>query len=249
MPTAIMIEINPEDLFDNIDQQVGKLLLEAGFEEPPVDALGIVQKVFQYQVREADEDDESAATFPPRSRRPIRSRRELILRLDQSPETQHLLAARACARELLPALLERLGIVPGTEQKSTMNSLINLIVPRLLLPSRCFSRDAGKSGYDLWALKERYSTVGYELIALRMLDVDDEPAVISIIDDGVVAVRRGNQSNPGKKLTEAESRCCERVQDQGQPEIVRYREWTVQGWPIPDGPFNRIILRAVPDPI
>ena len=64
-----------------------------------------------------------------------------------------------------------------------------MIAPRLLLPGRWFSGDAGRAGYDLFQIKERYTTVGYEMIALRLLDLD-EPCIIAIVDDdGTVAAR------------------------------------------------------------
>ena len=83
-------------------------------------------------------------------------------------------------------------------------------------------------------------------MALRLLDLDD-PCVIAIVDDGTVSVRRSNQNQVGKKLTSAEERCLVKVSEERDPQKVRYDGWTSQGWPIPNGPFNRIILRSVAD--
>ena len=98
---------------------------------------------------------------------------------------------------------------------------------------------ARKAGYDLLALKERYPTAGYEMIALRMLELD-EPCVIAIVDDGVVSARRGNRSQATKKLTPAEVLCLERIGREGDPEpqTARRDGWTVRGWPVPSGPFT-----------
>ena len=93
---------------------------------------------------------------------------------------------------------------------------------------------------------ETFDAVAYELIALRMLDLED-PCVIAVVDDGSVSTRRSNFAQLGKKLTEAEEACAEKVRATDDPQTVRREGWTARGWAIPTGPFARIILRAVPD--
>ena len=44
-------------------------------------------------------------------------------------------------------------------------------------------------------------------------------------------------------------KCLARVGEEREPQTVRHNGWTVTGWPIPNGPFRRIILRSVPDDI
>jgi predicted transcriptional regulator len=244
-----MSDFTAEDLFDTVDRLVGELLAKNGFAEPPVDAVVLAQEAFDLTVREADdEDDPRDGRFGPR---PPRVRhREVVFRPDQSEESRHAVCARACAKEMIPAVLARVGVAPGTENKSAQSSLVGLIAPRLLLPTRWFERDARKAGYDLFAVKQRYPTAGYEMIALRMLELD-EPCVIAVVDDGIVSARRGNRTPATKTLTPAEQLCLERIGREGDPEsqTVRRDGWTVHGWPVPSGPFNRIILRAVPEDV
>jgi hypothetical protein len=83
---------------------------------------------------------------------------------------------------------------------------------------------------------------------MRLLDLD-EPCVISIVDDGIVSVRRGNRSPAGKRLESAELACHDRVAELELPHRVRAEGWTVWGWPVPGRAFRRIILRAVPDDV
>ncbi|HVK07467.1 MAG TPA: hypothetical protein VM597_01690 [Gemmataceae bacterium] len=244
-----MSDFTAEDLFDAVDRLVGELLTHHGFEEPPVDAVALAQEAFDLTVREADEeDDPRQGRFGPRP--PRRRGREVVFRPDQSEESRQAVCARACAKELIPAVLTRLGVAPGTENKSAQTSLVGLIAPRLLLPTRWFGRDARKSGYDLFAIKDRYPTAGYEMIALRMLELD-EPCVVAVVDDGIVATRRGNRAPATKTLTPAEELCLERIGRNGdrEPQTARRDGWTVHGWPVPSGPFNRIILRAVPEDV
>lgn len=241
-----MSDFTAEDLFDAIDRAVNELLARHGFEEPPVHALHLAQEAFDLTVREADDEDDhpTPGRFGPRA--PRLRRREIVLRPDQSEESRHAVCARACAKEMLPGILTRLGVTPGTENRSAQASLVGLVLPRLLLPTRWFGKDARRAGYDLWELKDRYTTAGYELLALRTLDLD-EPCVVAVVDDGEVSTRRGNRAPAGKTLTPAERKCLELIGAHGEPQTARRDGWTAKGWPVPNGPFNRIILRAVPD--
>ena len=88
---------------------------------------------------------------------------------------------------------------------------------------------------------------GFEMIALRMLDID-EPCVIAVVDDGVVSTRRGNRTPETKKLTGAEQAAIDKLGRYEEPrQTARTGGWTATAWPIPGGPFNRIIVRSVPD--
>ncbi|OWK39698.1 hypothetical protein [Fimbriiglobus ruber] len=239
-----MTDFTAEDLFDVVDRIVADLLGRNGIDGPPVDAVALVQDAFGIPVTESDAEEEESGRFGPRARRG--RRREIVLRPDQSNESRHAVCARACAKELLPTILAKLGVVPGTENKGAQTSLIGLVAPRLLLPTRWFERDARKAGYDLTELKTRYDTVGYELLAARMLDLD-EPCVIAVVDNGAVVSRRGNREAATKKLTPAEETCIGLVETARESCVARKGGWTVRGWPVPTGPFNRIILRSVPD--
>ncbi|MGL6096911.1 MAG: hypothetical protein ACRC7O_14080 [Fimbriiglobus sp.] len=242
-----MSDFTSDDLFDATDRAVAKLLDLYGITDPPVDAVALAQEAFHLAVREADpEDDDDAGQgrFGPRP--PKFRRREIVFQPGQSDESRNILCARACARELAGSILAKLGVAPGTENKGAATQLAGVIAPRLLLPSKWFERDARRAGFDLWDVKEKYPTAGYELIALRFLDFDD-PCVIAVVDDGTVGTRRANRFPATKKLTPAEQTCLERVGEAGVPQTVRKSDWSARGWPIPNGPFNRIILRAVPD--
>ena len=242
------MDFSQDDLFDAIDKAVRDTLQHAGIAEPPVDALALAQDSFGIAVeyQEPEEDEPRQYGAPPKKRwRP----NTIILRHEQSEEAQHALAARAVAKQLMPGIFATLGIVPGTENKSAERQLMGLVVSRLLLPTRWFATDARKCGFDLAQLKERYLTVGFDLIAWRMLDVDEEPCVIAVVDDGIVATRRSNRFPATKKLTAAEEACVEAVSASraNRPGTGVKADWTAWGWPTNGIPFRRIILRAVPE--
>lgn len=243
-----MSDFSQDDLFDAIDVTVRDVLPRAGIEEPPVDALHVARAVFGFRVEYAEPGDEPPGRFGARpARRP--GPNTILVRPDQSDESQHAVAARAVAKHLLPGILTNLGIVPGTENKSAQTQLVGLIAPRLLLPTRWFAADARRADFDLLALKDRYPTAGFEMIALRLLDAADDPCVVAVVDDGVVAARRSNRFPATRKLTPAEQTCLDRVAEADEPARVRREGWTAWGWPTPGIPFRRIILRAVPDEI
>lgn len=239
-----MSDFSAEELFDAIDRRVRELLDRYAVSEPPVDAVALVQRAFGYTTRVEEEDDEPRQYGDRPKPRP--RGRELVFRPTHSDAAKQSLAARACAKEMIPDILGQLGVVPGTEQKSAQTQLVGLIAPRLVLPTKWFAVAARRASSDLFRLRETFDTVAYEWLAARLLDLED-PCVISVVDDGSVSSRRSNFAQLGKKLTAAEEACCEKVREAEEPQTVRRDGWTARGWPIPTGPFARIILRAVPD--
>lgn len=240
-----MFDISAEELFDAIDRLVTALLTRHGISAPPVDAVGLAVRAFGYQVREEEEDDEPRR-YGDRPKPKPRGR-VLSFLPTHSPTARNSLAARAVAKELVAELLPKMGVAPGTENKSAQGQLVGLLAPRLVLPTRWFATAARKANSDVVRLHdETFPTVAYEWLSLRLLDLDD-PCCIAIVDDGSVSTRRSNFAQLTKKLTDAEQACVEKVQATEEPQTVRLEGWTARGWPIQGGPFNRIILRSVPD--
>ena len=123
-----------------------------------------------------------------------------------------------------------------------------LAVARILIPTRLLRAALRDHKYDVPALQAVFSTASMEAVAARLLDLD-EPCVIAVVDDGVVASRRGNRMPASRKLEAAEQECLDRVMELDLPHRTRTGGWTAWGWPVPDRPFRRIILRAVPDDV
>ena len=242
------MDFSPDELLDAIDAAVREMLERAGVAGPAVDLLELAQAYFRIPVEYLEPEDEEPRRYGDApKRRPNAG--AIVLKFEQSPESQQVLAGRAVAKQLVPGLFAKLGIVPGTENRSAEKQMIGTILPRLLLPTRLFGPEARKSGYDLFALKTIFPTAGFETIAWRMLDVDDEASVVTIVDDGAVTARRGNRFSVNKSLTPAEDACWRRVAATKDPARVRIDEWTARGWPVSGIPFRRIVLRAVPDGI
>jgi predicted transcriptional regulator len=241
------MDFSPEDLSDAIDRLVAQFLERAGVAEPPVDALRLAEDHLGIPVEYAEPEEEDEYGRPRRARRPAGGT-GLVLSPEMTDEQQQAAAAHAIARTLLPDLLRRLDITPGTESKQAAAHLRGLIAPRLLIPTRMLRSALRSCKYEVPALKGVFATAGFEAVALRLLDLDG-PCVVAVVDDGVVAVRRGNREPTSRKLTPAEQACLDRVMELDEPQRVRADGWTAQGWPVPDRPFRRVVLRAVPDDI
>ena len=162
--------------------------------EPPVDALRIAEEHLGIPVTiAAPAEDE---------RRP-RGSSGIVISPHATDEQRQGVAAHGIARALLPDLLRKFGVEPGTENKQAAAFVRGLLVGRLLVPTKLLRSALRTCKYDLESLKGVFRTAQMETIAHRLLDLDD-PCMIAIVDDGVVSSRRGNASAVSKKLTTAE---------------------------------------------
>jgi hypothetical protein len=209
-----------------------------------VNALELLQDAFGYRIDYDEPREERRYGDAPKRRT---GPNELILQADQSEESQQMLAARAIAKKLLPEIFTKLGIVPGTESKGAGQSIIGLIASRILLPTRWFISDARRAAFNLFELKQQYPGVNWDTLAWRMLEADDEPSIIAVIDDGSVSARRGNQASVNRKLTDAEEEAAALARETDEPATIRKEGWTATAWPTRGVPFRRIFVRSVPD--
>ncbi|CAN5564215.1 hypothetical protein BH11PLA2_BH11PLA2_04940 [soil metagenome] len=239
------MDFTPDDLFDAIDRIVRDLLDRVNVTQPPINALGLAHDVFGFEIDyQTGHNEEPQYGDKPR-RKP--GGNTIVIKDDQSEESQHNMAARSIAKRLVPDVLAKLGVIPGTENRSALNTLLAPITSRLLLPTRWFTTDCRQLGWDLAALKDKYTSAGFEMLAWRMLEMDDEASVITILDDGAVTQRRGNRFSVTRKLEVAEETAVAKAQDTKDPATVRKDGWTATAWPTRGVPFRRIIVRSVPD--
>lgn len=240
------MDFSQEELVEVVDRLVAGMMERAGITSGPVDALAVAEHHLGIPVEfvEPAEEDDSGRRRP-RSRAPVNG---IALTTDMSEEAQQRAAAAGIARLLIPDIFRKLNVPLGAESKSLVAHVRGLIVPRVLVPTRLLRAALRECKYDVPALKAVFSTASMEAVALRLLDLD-APCVIAVVDDGVVATRRGNQAAVPRQLSAAEQECVERVTELDLPHRARVGEWTAWGWPVPDRPFRRILLRAVPDDV
>jgi hypothetical protein len=225
------------------------MLERAGVTAGPVDALSVAEHHLGLPVEVVyPEDEDEGSGVPRRPRRARPTGATITLAPDMSEEQRQRAAADGIARSLVPDIFRKLGVVPGSESKQFVTHLRGLIVPRILIPSRLLRSALREHKYDVPALHSVFRTASMEAVALRLLDLDD-PCVITILDDGVVATRKGNRFAVTRALEAAEQECVERVMELDLPHRARAREWTAWGWPVPNRTFRRIVVRAVPDDV
>jgi predicted transcriptional regulator len=240
------MDFSQEELIDAIDRLVAGMLERAGVNTPPVDALSIAEHHLgiPVEVVEPAEEDESGRRRP----RASSSGGGITLRTDMNREQRQRSAADGIARLLLPDVYHKLGVVTGSETKQFALHVRGLIGARVLIPGRLLRTALRECKYDVPALHQQFATASMEAVAARLLDLDD-PCVISVVDDGVVASRRSNRMSVNRKLEGAEQECVDRVTELDLPHRARVGEWTAWGWPVPGRPFRRILLRAVRDDV
>ncbi len=240
------MDFSQEELVEAIDRLVAGMLERAGVTTAPVDALFIAEHHLgiPVEVVEPAEEDESGRRRP-------RSRPAgggITLTTDMSAEQRQRAAADGIARLLVPDIYRKVGVVEGTESKQFVAHVRGLTVARILIPGKLLRAALRDCKYDVPELHKRFTTASMEAVAARLLDLDD-PCVIAIVDDGAVASRRSNRMPVNRKLEDAEQECVDRVTELDLPHRARVGEWTAWGWPVPNRPFRRIILRAVRDEV
>lgn len=238
-----MMDLTTEEVLEAVDRLVAGLLERSGVRMPPVDALALAEDHLGLPVQTIDPEVDDRGRMIPHRRR---GGNAIILTEDMTEEQRQRTAAQGIAYALLPNLLQKLGISQDQAQRSLLAHLRTLMIPRLLVPTSLLRNELKQLGYDLPRLYQRFHTASCEMIAQRFLDQED-PCVITIADEGVVAFRRANHFAVTRKLMPPEQQCLDRVIKWDRADRVRSDSWTVDGWPIPDRPERRVILRSVPD--
>lgn len=240
------MDFSQEELVEAVDRLVAGMLERAGVTAPPVDALALAEHHLGIPVEwvEPAEEDETGRRRP--RVRPVGG--GIALTRDMSAEQRQRAAADGVARLLLPDVYRKVGVVPGSESKQFAAHVRALTVARVLIPARLLRAALRECKFDVPALQKVFSTASMEAVAARLLDLE-EPCVVAVVDDGVVASRRSNRMPATRKLEAAEQECVDRVTELDLPHRARVGEWTAWGWPVPGRPFRRIILRAVRDDV
>src|SRR5690606_16750729 len=126
--------------------------------------------------------------------------------------------------------------------------MANQLASALLLPFRWFRADGSAVDWDLYELKQVYSTASHELIARRMLAM--APAVvITLFDQGKLVWRKSNVLRRPPPLTPAESSTWRVAHDDNQPAQYECRDLPeglrdVRCWPVHEPEWRREIMRT-----
>jgi len=229
----------PPDAASAIDDLVAELLDRAGCTQPPVDAIALAQA-----------DLDMVVCLDRRQRQRGRAERSagrsrIYLRPEPRLERCQWTVAHEIGEHLRFQLLRRLDLADEEVSPLAGEALANAFANRLLVPTHWYARDAPRSGYNLFALKQRYATASHEVLAWRWLDLD-EPCIVTLFDNRHVTRRLSNAGPAPRTLAAVEIECQRYVHKSGRKCCLSDAGWSVYGWPIHQPDWQREILRSLP---
>lgn len=240
-------EISGEEFAAAIDACAAELLWEAGVVEPPIDALAVAEGLRLVVTRDY--------AMPYRGRFVRLAEHEgkgggqgtIVVGTAERPEREQWAVAHEIGESVAYRVFERLGVAFDESLPMAREQVANRLANAILLPRRWFARDGRECGWDLLALKERFSTASHELIARRMLDM--RPGiVVTVCDCGQITWRRCNvTARPPSLLAEERAawRLCHRT-GLTTDEIIDAETGLerVRAWAVHEPEWKREILRS-----
>jgi hypothetical protein len=231
------VNVVPE-VIDACDLLVTRLLLDAGIEEPPVDAQQVASALGMTVLVDGQQLARGRLVRLSGGRR----RGTIVLRPEERWERLQWAVAHEVGEHCAGELCAGLGMDPREVAEDAREQFANLMAARLLLPSEWLAADGAASDWCLMALKQQYATASHELLARRMLDF--EPGVaITILDQGRVTFRETNQGRSAE-LTPIERTCWRQAAATAQFQELQEGAWRVRVWPIHEPHWRREIVRT-----
>jgi hypothetical protein len=235
-------ELTREELTAALEEVAGEVLDEAGVEGPPVDALALAGTLGITVAWDAGQGGRARCVrlngTAGRAPRPT-----ILLRPEPRPERRHWAVAHEIGEQVAYRLFDRLGLDPRETAPGSREKVANHLAGRILLPGAWFAADGTAVGWDLFALKRRYTTASHELIARRMLDMPP-PVIVTLLDQGRLIWRRSNVPGRVPPLGPAEEACWQTAHDQNVPDRRDDGPLRVHAWPVHEPGWRREILRT-----
>jgi hypothetical protein len=244
----VFSDIPADEYVAAVDACAADLLWDAGVNKPPVDASVVARQVglelvchdFMplrgsfVRVAEYDGCDAPQGT--------------IIVAHDERPEREQWAIAHEIGEAVAHEVFERLGVRPDPAVLTARERVANHLASAILLPRRWFAADGRAFDWDLFEMKDRYSTASHELIARRMLEMRP-PVVITVCDQGRITWRRSNRSSRVSPLMPEEFAAWQQTNTTTLPTT----EWPdpretglerVRAWPVHEPGWKREILRS-----
>ena len=145
------------------------------------------------------------------------------------------------AHELIEILLP-----PNFKNSDERHDIAVLGAPYLLMPTDWFGKACRETEFDIFKLKEIFSTASHEAIAIRTLSFAS--AIITIIDDKKITNRQSSMNTPPcKRLMHIEKEEADKSVLSGQIMSLKNDECDVTAFPLLEEEVKRVILRTVPN--
>lgn len=225
-----------------LDAVVGRVLLQAGVDSPPVDALRIARQLGFIVAWDNHQSGRARCVRLP-GRRSRCGGEAILLRRDRRPERHHWAVAHELGEHCAAEGFRRLDFDPLDLSPRLREDWANAFAMRLLLPT-CWLRPAAAAcRWDLLELKATFATASHELIARRMLDVL-QPLLITIFDNGRLTYRWSNQDIQPPPLAPLERECWTIAHRDARPRQRQAGPYQVRCWPVHEPGWAREILRT-----
>lgn len=237
----------PEDQVRGAVEGVAReLLAEAGVVGPPVDATLLAERLGMVVAR--DGATETRARFVRLGGSGAFNQAAILLADDPRPERRHWAVAHEIGESQAYRVFSELGVDPQEAPAAAREAVANRLAGCLLLPRDWYLADGDIVGWDLLALKARYTSASHELIARRMLEMP-RSVIITLVDQGKPQWRRSNRHFRAPPMTPPEmdawrvaheegvAACCEPCE---LPEEIE----DVRAWAIHEPDWRREIIRT-----
>jgi Zn-dependent peptidase ImmA (M78 family) len=240
-------EITTDELAAALDACAAEVLWEVAVEVPPVDAELVAKRLGLVVAQ----DDAMACRgrFVRLTDRVFNSPGQgtIVVGPAERPERRQWAVAHEIGESVAQRVFDALGMRPEGAPDAR-EFVANHLAGCLRLPRRWFALDGPALDWDLFALKERFSTASHELIARRMLELNP-PVVITLCDLGRVQWRRSNLSGRVPPMLRPEQEVWQRAHADGaavdtalDPATTGFER--VRAWPVHEPDWKREILRS-----
>ena len=244
----MLAEIPAEEFAAALDACAADVLWEAGVADPPVDASFVAQQLGLVVAQ-----DDALACRGRFMRLADRSGRDqavgtIVVGRAERPERLQWAIAHEIGESVAHRVFAALAVRPEAAPPTARELVANHLASCLLLPRDWFAADGQALDWDLFALKQWYSTASHELIARRMLEMRP-PIVVTLFDLESLKWRRSNVSARPPRLLPGELSVWQQAHDEGLPAAAKLDPSTsgleaVRAWPVHEIGWKREILRS-----
>ena len=216
-----------EDAIEVVEKLARRLLSVSGITSPPVDPM-VIAKACRIACTESEIEGRRGQNLV------IRGFRLIDIQKDDRWE-------RKCftiAHELL-----EMELPENIRSRRERHEIAMVGAPLLLMPTEWFHAACHETDFDVFELKNVFSTASHEAVALRTLVFS--PAVVTVIDDGKVTNRRSSvEWFSERNLMPIEEDVLDEIYSSGKRVRRDFDKGIVTGYPLFEEEIKRVILRT-----
>jgi hypothetical protein len=244
----LIAEIPSDELVDVLDDCVARVVWQAGIDRPPVDARLLAERLGLVVANHRRLSARAQFVRLAANGGNGEGHGTIVVGPAERPEREQWAIAHEVGESLACDIFSRLGIRADAAPPNAREALANRVASCILLPRRWFTADGRAFDWDLFELKDRYTTASHELIARRMLEMAP-PIVITLCDQGRVVWRRTNTGAHLPRLLPEEHDAWQRTHvtaastDELLDPLASGLD-RIRCWPVHEPDWKREILRC-----